>query len=120
MYGSVFEFLRNDKLDAFSFFANRSLANPPYKLSQYGGSIGGPVILPHYSGKDRTFFFADYEGFREEAVAPQVLTGPSPSFRSGKFAGVVAIRIYCSLTTRPNPPVCAYILYPFPMDGFSQ
>ena len=59
IHGSVFEFLRNDKLDAFSFFANRSLAKPPYKLNQYGGSIGGPVILPHYSGTDRTFFFAD-------------------------------------------------------------
>jgi hypothetical protein len=120
MHGSVFEFLRNDKLDAFNFFANRSLAKPPYKLNQYGGSIGGPVILPHYSGKDRTFFFADYEGFREVAGAPQVLTVPTAAMRAGNFAGVVPNGIYDPLTTRPNPAGGPNIRDRFPGDVIPQ
>ena len=63
--GSLFEYLRNDALDARNFFARPGAPTPPYILNQFGASLGGPVRLPHYNGKDRTFFFADYEGYRE-------------------------------------------------------
>ena len=63
-HGTLFEFLRNDKLDAKDVFnlpqAGNPLAGvrPPFRQNQYGGSVGGPIK------KDKTFFFTDYEGFR--------------------------------------------------------
>lgn len=56
-HGVLYEFLRNDKLDANNFFSNSSgLERPPIRLNQYGGNLGGPVK------RDRLFFFANYEG----------------------------------------------------------
>jgi hypothetical protein len=55
-HGEVFEFLRNDALDARNFFDR---TKPPFKRNQFGGAIGGPVI------KDRAFFFFSYEGLRQ-------------------------------------------------------
>jgi len=67
--GSVFEFLRNSVLDANSFFANRQgIPLASFKRNQFGGSIGGPLI------RNRTFFFASYEGLRERTAA----TSPRP------------------------------------------
>ena len=61
-HGGVFEFIRNDKLDARNYFsATRAIL----KRNQFGGDIGGPLSIPHlYNGKDKTFFFVDYEGQR--------------------------------------------------------
>ena len=115
-HGSVFEYLRNDKLDSRNFFANPNLPKPPYKLNQYGGSLGGPVMLPKYSGKDRTFFFVDYGGFREVAGSPQVNTVPTAAMRTGNFAGVTANGIYDPLTTVNNPSGGAAIRTRFPGD----
>src|SRR5216684_3271053 len=57
LHGTAFEFLRNANLDGTNFFANRSGSpKPPYKQNQFGGTVGGPIR------KDRTFFFASYEG----------------------------------------------------------
>ena len=64
-HGSLFEFLRNDRLDARNFFARTDAPKPPFKLNQYGASLGGPVLLPGYNGRNRTFFFVNYEGYRE-------------------------------------------------------
>ncbi|MEO7653809.1 MAG: carboxypeptidase regulatory-like domain-containing protein, partial [Bryobacteraceae bacterium] len=56
-HGTLFEFFRNDKLDANSFFSNRSgLAKPPLRWNQFGGNFGGPIL------KNRLFFFFNYEG----------------------------------------------------------
>jgi hypothetical protein len=57
-HGSVFEFLRNDALDAANFFDNIIGKKSPLRLNQFGGSVGGPVI------KDKLFFFVSYEGYR--------------------------------------------------------
>ena len=59
MHGSVFEFFRNNALDARNYFDNTSLPQNPFHNNQFGGSLGGPII------KDKTFFFIDYEGLRE-------------------------------------------------------
>ena len=66
VHGSAFEFVRNDVFDANSFFSNAAgLAKPPYRRNQFGGSFGGPVYIPGvYDGRNRTFFFIDYEGTR--------------------------------------------------------
>ena len=71
-HGSAFEYLRNSVLDAADFFTNknRGTKNPLHR-NQYGGTFGGPVL------KDRLFFFASYEGFRQ--VAPQVSFTRVPS-----------------------------------------
>ena len=67
-HGSLFHFFRNDKLDANSFFNNRSkLARPSLRWNQYGGNLGGPVI------RNRAFFFFNYEG--AQVRSPVQLTG---------------------------------------------
>jgi Carboxypeptidase regulatory-like domain len=61
--GSVFEYLRNDKTDANDWFANQQgLAKLPLRFNNFGGTIGGPVRIPHfYNGRNRTFFFLSAE-----------------------------------------------------------
>jgi Carboxypeptidase regulatory-like domain/TonB dependent receptor len=119
-HGSLFEYLRNQDLDARNFFALAGGAKPPYKLNQYGASLGGPVRLPHYNGKDRTFFFVDYEGFREVFGSPVVTTVPTAASRLGNFQGVTANGIYDPLTTTPNPSGGAAIRTRFPGDMIPQ
>jgi hypothetical protein len=65
-HGDIWEFLRNDKLDAAQFFENSGgIKKGEYRLNQFGGTIGGPVVIPHvYNGHNKTFFFADYQGTR--------------------------------------------------------
>ena len=64
-HGVLFEFLRNDKLDARNFFA---LQRDVLKRNQFGGGIGGPLSIPKlYNGKNRTFFFVNYEAMRQRA-----------------------------------------------------
>jgi len=73
-HGELIEFFRNDALDARNFFDFNSSKAQPFKRNQFGGSIGGPLVLPSfgegnspfaYQGKDRTFFFFAYEGLRQ-------------------------------------------------------
>lgn len=74
VHGDLWEFVRNDKFDSAQFFQNAAnQKKAAYRQNQFGGSVGGPVVLPHvYNGKERTFFFADYEGtrIRQPAVSP--------------------------------------------------
>jgi len=71
-HGSAFEFLRNDALDAADFFTNRSGGTKaPLHRNQYGATFGGPIR------KDKTFFFASWEGFRQ--VSPQVSSTRVPT-----------------------------------------
>ena len=58
-HATLYEFLRNDKLNANDWFANRAgSARPPFKFNQFGGSLGAPVVIPHvYNGKNKTFIF---------------------------------------------------------------
>src|SRR3990167_5737244 len=74
-HGSVYEFLRNDKLDARDFFNRGDL--PPFRRNQFGASLGGPVV------RDRIFFFANYEGFRRRQGAPRVASVPDENARQG-------------------------------------
>jgi hypothetical protein len=102
LHGSLFEFLRNSAMDSRSFFSPKGTAFPSFRLNQFGGSFGGPVVLPKlYNGKDRTFFFVDYEGYRRDSQ--QLLLGnvPTAKMRAGDFSETPAI--YDPLTTRANP-----------------
>ncbi len=108
--GSLFEFLRNERLDARNFFARPDGPKPPFKLNQYGASLGGPVI------HNRTFFFANYEGYREVFGDTQLQTVPVAQIRAGDFRGVTTGGIFDPLTTRPNPAGGAAIRDRFPND----
>jgi hypothetical protein len=90
-HGTGYEFLRNDALDARGFFATRRSV---YKQSDFGASAGGPVVLPKlYNGRNRSFFFVSYEGFRNRLGANgTVLTVPTPEMYSGDFSKWVNAR----------------------------
>jgi hypothetical protein len=95
----VFEFLRNDKLDSRNFF---SLTRAILKRNQFGGDVGGPLSIPHlYNGKNRTFFFADYEGFRQEAGQVFNSIVPTVAMKSGDFSASGLNKIYDPTTKTP-------------------
>ena len=100
-HGGVLEFLRNDQLDSRNFF---SLSRAPLKRNQFGGDIGGPLSIPKvYSGKNRTFFFGDYEGLRQ--IAGQVFnnTVPTVAMKTGDFSAAGLNKIFDPLTHTPFP-----------------
>ncbi len=87
-HGAVYEYFRNEDLNANNFFNNlRGTPRPPNRQNQIGGSFSGPVWLPKvYRGKDRTFFFANYETTRQTVPGAPISTIPGLAFRSGDFS----------------------------------
>ncbi len=88
-HGSAWEFLRNEKLDANNFFSNANrVPRQPFKQHQYGLTLGGPVLVPKlYNGRNRTFFFGDYDGTRRRTSASSSLLDiPPMDFRRGDFS----------------------------------
>ena len=83
-HGSLFEFLRNDKLDANNFF-NSGRPKPPYRQNQYGGTLGGPIK------RDRLFFFGSFEGTNIREKLTRLSTVPTPAQVDGNFNGVATI-----------------------------
>src|SRR5262245_50749970 len=105
-HGDVYEFLRNDKLDANDFFSNASnQPKPPYKRNQFGAAAGGPIR------KDRTFIFGDYEGIRQsQGIVGSAAVVPSDAAREGNLAsGRVSVdplvQKYLALIPHANGPV---------------
>jgi hypothetical protein len=98
-HGNLWEFLRNAQLDARNFF---DPVRPSFKQNQFGGTFGGPVRLPHYKGRDRTFFFGYYEGFRYVRSANNIGTVPTEAMRNGDFSDPNLPRIYDIATTRSD------------------
>ncbi len=88
LHGSLYEFLRNDLLDANGFFANRvGQGKVAYRQNQYGVSAGGPVEIPGiYKGRERTFWFASWEGFRSRQASTLISTVPVAEQRNGDFS----------------------------------
>jgi hypothetical protein len=108
-HGSAYDYLRNSKLDANNFFSNRN--NIPlgsFRRNQFGGTLGGPVVIPKlYNGKNRTFFFLSYEGMRSSTASNVIRTVPTDSQKQGDFsqnrnAAGQMIVIYDPLTTRAS------------------
>ncbi len=111
--GAVYEFLRNDRFDANNFFSNRAgQEKPPFKQNQFGGAVGGPIL------KNRTFFFADYDGFRQEAGRVFVNTVPTLKMRQGDFSELPGA-IYDPLTTVALPDG-GFTRQPFPGNVIPQ
>ncbi|MBI4904349.1 MAG: TonB-dependent receptor [Acidobacteria bacterium] len=87
-HASAWNFLRNEKMDANNFFSNAGgVSRRPFKQNQFGFTLGGPVWLPKlYQGRNRTFFFADFEGLRRRTSASSnILDIPPPDYRQGNF-----------------------------------
>jgi hypothetical protein len=77
VHGSVFEFIRNNKLDARNFFDQTPEA-PPFRRNQFGAALGGPIK------KDKIFLFGNYEGFRERLAVSNVTVVPNNEARQGR------------------------------------
>ena len=115
-HGTAYDYLRNDALNANTFFGNRAgQKKPPFRFNQFGATIGGPIDFPEkvfgpmeYAGKNRSFFFVSYEAVRFSQGGTYIGTVPTLLERAGDFsqtknaAGAV-IPIYDPNTTRPNP-----------------
>jgi len=86
-HGAGFEFFRNEALNARSVFQSTNLVAPDYRRNQFGGTLGGPLV------KDRTFFFADYQGQRQSIGRTLISTVPTLLQRRGIFTEVIAGRV---------------------------
>lgn len=100
-HGDAWEFIRNDKLDAANFFDNYSnLPKPAFRQNQYGITIGGPLILPGYNGRDKhTYFFGYWEGFRAPQGFTQIASVPTASEMGGDFSDILTTQ---QVMTGPN------------------
>ena len=96
-HGGVFEFIRNDYLDARDFF---SPGRQVLKRNQFGGALGGPVHLPNFlGGRQKTFFFVNYEGMRQRQGLVFNNIVPTPAMKQGDFSAPGLNTIYDPLTT---------------------
>jgi hypothetical protein len=84
LQGTVYDFLRNDAMDARGFFATRAI----YRQNDFGVTAAGPVVIPKlYDGRNKTFFFFAFEGFRNrEGATDTILSIPTPEMYSGDFS----------------------------------
>lgn len=93
IHGSLFEFLKNDALNAKDYF---SQTKPKFRSNQFGGALCGPLV------KDRAFFFVDYQGLRLENGYTATLTVPTPNMLQGKFLASEGFStIYDPITHQP-------------------
>ena len=91
-HGNVFEFFRNEHLNATNYFQSSNAVKPDYRRNQYGGMLGGPLV------KDRTFFFIDYQGHRQSIGRTVTSNVPTLAERSGVFRE----NVYDPATTAGN------------------
>jgi hypothetical protein len=121
-HGTAYDFLRNSKLDANDFFANRAGSGKgSFKRNQWGGTIGGPIVLPKiYNGKDKSFFFFGFEGTNARSQTVYTGTMPTDAWRAGDFSDLRTssgqpITIYDPLTVQEDPANPGkFIRSPFP------
>ncbi|MDQ3258120.1 MAG: hypothetical protein M3R15_30260, partial [Acidobacteriota bacterium] len=119
-HGTVYEFHRNTALNARGFFANRTNAQKPTLIrNQFGVTFGGPITIPNlYSGRDRTFFFMDYEGFREVSSEVRFATVSTMAQRAGNLG--ISVRnpltgiTYAANETVPLTPFARQVLADLP------
>jgi hypothetical protein len=119
-HGSFFEFLRNSALDARNYFDHPSIAEPgripPFRRNEFGFTNGGPVLLPHlYDGRGRTFYFGEYQGFRQVLGTTQVLAVPTAAERAGQDTVTYPDGSTDTLLVPVNPQIAQVIArYPLP------
>jgi hypothetical protein len=110
-HGALWEFLRNYDMDARGYF---QASLPPLKQNQYGASVGGPVWIPKlYDGKNRTFFYAAWEGFRLRSAVTSGSLAPTDAMRGGDFSAL-GVPIYDPATTTLDAATGEYSRTVFP------
>ena len=99
-HGSGWEFLRNNDLDARNTFVPETT---PYKQNQFGGSIGGPILPPHFrGGAPKSFFYGSYEGFRSSRAAETLFSTVTAQELTGNFNDIPT-PIFNPYSVRANP-----------------
>ncbi len=122
VHGSFYEFFRNNVLNANGWTNNRNgLPRNPVRHNEFGFAIGGPVVVPHvYNGRNRTFFFFNWERVPDRSPDNITATVPTAAQRTGDFSQTTTssgalIKIYDPATTLPNPALPgSYIRAQFP------
>ena len=117
-HGSFFEFLRNSAFDARNYFDHPSIASPgrlpPFRRNEFGLTNGGAIILPHlYNGAGKTFYFAQYQGFRQVLGTTQVFPVPTAEER----AGLDSTAFPGDVLTVPIDPAIARVLARYPLPN---
>jgi hypothetical protein len=104
-HGALWEFLRNSAMDSRGYFES-SLA--PLRQNQYGASIGGPISIPKlYDGRNKTFFYAAWEGYRFRSASETGVLGPTDAERGGDFSAL-GVPIYDPTTTTYDAATNSY------------
>ncbi len=129
IHGAAYEFLRNSAFDAKNFFDSARAPIPPFRMNEFGANLGGPVFIPHlFNGKNRLFFFADYEGKRVSQAQTYISTVPTAAMRTGDFSELLpktVIRAPGTTVPLPNnrvtqiDPVSAKIVNLYPLPNIS-
>ena len=117
-HGSFFEFVRNSAFDARNYFDHSSIASPgrlpPFRRNEFGFTNGGPVVLPHvYNGSGKTFYFGQYQGFRQVLGTTQVFPVPTAQER----AGLDTTAFPGDVLTVPIDPGIARVLARYPLPN---
>ncbi|MBV9158676.1 MAG: carboxypeptidase regulatory-like domain-containing protein [Acidobacteriaceae bacterium] len=128
LHGDLYEYVRNTILDADDYFDKKAgVPAPPFKMNQFGFTAGGPVYFPKlYNGRNRNFFFVDYQGTRWRQGQTYIATVPTQAQRNGDFSQSYdsqgrVIQIYNPFSTVLNPKVPGqYIRTQFPGDMISS
>ncbi|HXW92616.1 MAG TPA: TonB-dependent receptor [Terriglobales bacterium] len=116
-HGDAWEFLRNDAFDAANYF------NPvkiPLKQNQFGGAVGGPVILPRYNGRNKTFLYFSYEGFRSHSSANNLFLTPTAAQLNGDFSNLESqgVQLFNPYSSVPDAATATgYFRQPFMCDS---
>jgi Carboxypeptidase regulatory-like domain/TonB dependent receptor len=123
LHGEAYEYLRNKVLDANDFFLNKAgQKRPPFTQNQFGANAGGPLWVPHlYDGRDKTFWFFSWEGFRLRTGTAFTTTVPTPAEAAGNFSalnmlvkdpcgGTVTTAVACPGYTGPATPFAGNVI----------
>ena len=98
LHGDLYEFLRNDKLDARNFFDGQK---PPLRRNQFGAALGGPIQ------KEKTFFFANYEGLHQTLESTSIAIVPSSAARAGNLAEG-KVNVNRAIAAYPSGSCCSH------------
>jgi hypothetical protein len=118
LHGEAYEYLRNKVFNANDFFnkahelqAGKKNEPPPFTQNQFGANAGGPIVIPHvYDGRDKTFWFFSWEGFRLRTGTVFTTTVPTPAERAGNFSAI---------PTPVNDPCGGTVSTPVACPGFA-
>jgi len=125
LHGTGYEYFQNGGLNANGWQRNRAgyaadgitpaLPRIPIKRNQFGGSLGGPVVLPYFGRSQKTFFFFNYEGRRERNPYSKILTMPTAKMRTGDLSELLQpiVRNNVPLNADGSAPLYGQVYDPF-------